>query len=509
MRKMIVSILAAVAIVSCSQDDTPVDSAGSVSFVVNGSGLGAGKISGLTPEKLVVSVEDKNGKTILSNKVLDLTSSDNGYSTQSFPFETGDYRVTKYLVISGETAAYATPRTGAEKAGLIDKPLPFDFTVTGSSPSPVNPRIIGISSQDAPQYFGYSDFGYDLPESPAEAFMNIKVKLEMILRGIYYENIDATFIVRAFDNENAEVWRQQFDYTGPESNDLKIKDGYHHYTIETQKWGKTLTQICTRASLWDGRIVEGTVPVTHVFQSEVEPRKVASYVTSFTKIVNGQTIVEPMNKTEHQFNEDRISTIRTYVWSRDGKLFVDNTRSEFTYSGNLLKKIATTSSINETSYVEDNYTYDADGVVSHIQHKDSGSGVTTDVDLTFLFGGRVVKAVYRNSNGTGFEYEFANQYGNMKNDKTTRGGELCSDGAFTSDKNINPLKHLGYVDYLMRNLSINNRLTESVNYVGCAFPSLVPESYSYVYDEDGYPLRATTNYRGTAATMETEYTYVN
>jgi len=34
-----------------------------------------------------------------------------------------------------------------------------------------------------------------------------------------------------------------------------------------------------------------------------------------------------------------------------------------------------------------------------------------------------------------------------------------------------------------------------VNHVACAFPSLVPESYVYEYDEDGYPTVVTTFYK--------------
>jgi hypothetical protein len=485
-----------------------VDATGSVSFVVSGSGLGAGRTSGLTPEKVVVSVEDKDGKTIIDNKVFDLTSADGGYLTEKVLLDEGEYKVTKYLVISGETAAYATPRSGAEKAGLIDKPLPFDFSVLASTDNTVTPRIIGISSQDRPQNFGYNDFGYSLPTDPVLDWIYVRVKLEMILGGIFYENIDADFTVRGFDEAENVVWIQNFTYTGPETNDLKIKDGFHHYKIEARKWGKVLSITYNRASLYEGRVREGVVPATLVLQAQVDPKKVASYVTSLSKTVNGVTVKEPSSKVVHEYQDGRIHVINNYVWNSTEKRFEDGSHSEFFYEGKSLKKIVSYLAGQAQPYSEDNYTYDDLGYATHIQHKGFGVGVTTEVDLAHLFGDRVVKATYRNSNGTGFEYEFVNQYANMKSDKTTRGSELCSEGTYTADKNINPLKHLGYTDYLLRNYSIGNRLTESVNYVGCAFPALIPESYSYVYDVDGYPLRATTNYRGGTLKGETEYTYV-
>jgi hypothetical protein len=509
MKKLFVSLLAAMAIVGCDQDDTPVDVTGSVSFVVSGSGLGAGKIAGLTPEKVVVSVEDNDGKTIIDNKVFDLTVADGGYATEKVLLDEGEYKVTKYLVISGETAAYATPRSGAEKANLIDKPLPFGFAVVASEENSVTPKIIGISSQDSPQNFGYNDFGYSLPDAdPQFDWMFVRVKLEMRLDGIFYENIDADFTVRGFDETDNAVWVQNFIYTGPETNDLKLKDGLHHYTIEARKWGKVLSQIYTRASLYEGRVREGVVPTTQVFQAEVEPKKVASYVTSLSKTINNVTTMVPANKVEHEYQDGRIHAIKNYTWNTDEKKFVDESHSEFFYEGKSLKKIVAYLAGQSQPYSEDNYTYDELGYATHIQHKGFGIGITTEVDLAHLYGDRVVKATYRNTNGTGFEYEFVNQYGNMKSDKTTRGSELCSEGTYTTDKNINPLKHLGYTDYLLRNYSIGNRLTESVNYVACAFPAAIPESYSYVYDVDGYPVRATTNYRGSSLKAEVDYTYM-
>lgn len=503
MKKIIVSLLAAVAVIGCNQDDTPVSEAGNVSFVVNGSGLGAGRAAGLTPEKVVVSVEDKDGKVIIDNKVFDLASTDQGYATEVLPFTKGEYRVTKYLVISASTAAYATPRIGAEKASLIDKPLPLDFTVESSKDNQVAPVIIGISSQDDPQLFGYNDFGYDLPGS--QEWFSVRVKLELTLGGIYYPNIDAKFIIKGFDSENAIAWYHEYEYTGPEANDFPIKDGFHHYTIEASKWGQSLSRIYTRTALWERRIREGEVPNTQVFQSEVTPRRIASMTTSWSHLDNGQTLMEPSTKTTYEYEDGRIAIIRNSIWSETEHEFIDDSKSVFTYNGDELSKIVNYDAETSATRSQDLYTYDTEGHATHIQHTEGG--IVSEVDLVHLYNDRLVKVSYSFSNGNGFEYEFVNKNGSMISDKTTKGSQLCSEATYTSDKNINPLKHLGYTDWLIRNYSISNRLTESANYVGCAFPSLVAESYNYIYNEDGYPLRATTNYKGTSAKMEVEYTY--
>jgi hypothetical protein len=501
-----IAILALLAIVSCNQDDSPIDPNGSVAFAVNAGGPEAGKNVSLIPEKLVVSVEDINGKTIFDNKVVTLVQTSRGYTTEGFQLASGDYRVTKYLVISGTEATYAAPKSGAQKASLVDRPLPFDFTVVASRESTVTPTLVGISSEDTPQIFGYGDFGYSTPGESQE-WISVRVKLEVIVGDIYYPNVDGAYTVHAFDESNTEVWTEDFDYVGPGANDLRIQNGFDHYTIEAKKWGTTSQQVYSRASLHEVRVSEGEVPVTQVFQIKVQPKRVSSTVSSWTHIANGQTITEPNSKTEYEYTDRRISGIKSYVWAADSKSFVIQTTSEFLFVGNKLQQIVTRDASDPSNHLEDNYTYTAEGNLSHIQHKPTG-GVTVDVDLVYSDGGRSTRAVYKFSNGSSFEYELLTQFGSNRSDKTTRYGELCSTGSYTYDKNVNPLAHMEYTDYLFRNYSISNRITENVDYIGCAFPSLVAESYAYDYDEDGYPLRQETRYKSTSVKSSVEYTYL-
>jgi hypothetical protein len=508
MKKILVMFLAAVAFVGCDQDETPVDTTGSIAFVVSGSGLGAGKIAGFTPERLVVSVEDLDGKTILDNKIFALTPVEQGYSTESFKLGRGQYLVTKYLVLSGQTAAYATPKTGAEKANLISEPLPIEFGVGGNSQVYVAPKLVGISSEDVPGLFGYSDFGFDVPEAPAkEEWMSIRVKLEMILGGIYYPNIDAPVVVKAFDANEAIVWEEAFTYRGPEPNDLKIKTGFSRYSIEFNKWGNTLHQKFIANDLWEGRVREGVVPLTRVFQTEASPKKIKSSVTSWSKNVNGTIVMEPISKVKYEYLDGRIYLITNMTYNKNTGRFIDNSQTEVIYEGNRVKKLEVWLTEESSVYSETNYTYDDQGHATHIQHKTLQTGITTEVDLDYQYTDRVIKAIYRLSNGTGFEYDMVVQHGSQKSDKTIKGAQLCSEATYTYDKGVNPLKHLGYTDYLLRNYSISNRLTEDPRYIGCAFPSLVAESYDHEYDADGYPVKSTTHFRGSSALTQIEYTY--
>ena len=89
-------------------------------------------------------------------------------------------------------------------------------------------------------------------------------------------------------------------------------------------------------------------------------------------------------------------------------------------------------------------------------------------------------------------------------DKTTRGSQLCSDGQYAYDDRINPFKNLGYTDYLLTNVSANNKVSENINHINCSFPSFIPESYTYEYNDLGYPTLITTHYKSGSTVVRSQ-----
>ena len=180
----------------------------------------------------------------------------------------------------------------------------------------------------------------------------------------------------------------------------------------------------------------------------------------------------------------------------------------FFYSRDKVSRINGYQPGEDEPYVEYTYEYLSDGNVSKIMEQNHGSGITSVANFAYSDNGSV-KVSYVLSNGGAFEYEFDYSTGNVLSDKTTRGAQLCSNGQYTYDQNRNPFKELGYIDFLLTNLSTNNKLTENVSYVGCAFPTLVPESFAYEYNDTGYPVSATTFYKsdGTVAKSRKDFFY--
>ncbi|HEY5750375.1 MAG TPA: hypothetical protein VIU12_30125, partial [Chryseolinea sp.] len=105
-----------------------------------------------------------------------------------------------------------------------------------------------------------------------------------------------------------------------------------------------------------------------------------------------------------------------------------------------------------------------------------------------------VNVNYSYSNGRAFSYAFDVSYKNIVSDKTTQ-GQICNTGNYAYDKNINPFRHLGYMDFNFENWPANNKVTEDVHYLACGFPSIIPVSHVCTYDSDGYPLTKITTYK--------------
>jgi len=208
---------------------------------------------------------------------------------------------------------------------------------------------------------------------------------------------------------------------------------------------------------------------------------------------------EPKSRVVYQYDDNRkLEGYTFFGYNPDTGKFDEQRSFSLTYDANKVVKMEGKLVSATTPYVTYSYEYSTDGSLSKITEVNSGTGLSSQAIFSYVTGS-TVKVDFSFSNGTSFEYEYTKEGGNILSDKTTRGQQLCSDGTYTYDQGPNPFQTLGYVDYTLTNISANNKLTENVNYVGCAFPTLVPESYTYTYLENGYPSTVTTHYKSSGS----------
>jgi len=202
---------------------------------------------------------------------------------------------------------------------------------------------------------------------------------------------------------------------------------------------------------------------------------------------------QPQNKTVYDYDfAGRLRRSTFFSFDLDAETMVEQRHFVFSYVGGKVDKIEGFLTNSTSPYIEYAYQYQ-DARVTKITENNYSAGVNSVATFSYP-SANVIRVAYEFSNGGSFDYEMFVEGNNILKDKTTRGAQLCSDGEYTYDKHPNPFNTLGYVDYLLSNVPVNNKLTENVSYVACAFPNLKPETYEYVYNSEGYPTEVTTTY---------------
>jgi hypothetical protein len=238
----------------------------------------------------------------------------------------------------------------------------------------------------------------------------------------------------------------------------------------------------------------------HQDQVDKKATQIDYYVDSFE---NGQGFT-PQTKVVYDYlSSGLVNQYTVYSYNTTTKAMVPQRYFTFAYSGTQVSTVKGFLTDATSPYVAYAYEYLPNGNTSKITETNTASGVNSEASFSYTNDDSVtVSFVY--SNGEGFAYGFNYANGNVRKDRTTKASQVCSEGEYTYDQHLNPFKNLGYIDYGLTTLSANNRLTEKVNYVGCAFPSLIPESYSYEYNAAGYPTTATTTYKSTSASLKSK-----
>jgi hypothetical protein len=320
----------------------------------------------------------------------------------------------------------------------------------------------------------------------------VKIDVKLKVGDILYENADAEITVTGLNNSDEIEWSKNYPYTGGEENVINIPGKYHHYKFSLQKWGHHDEQIFTLLELQEER-ADGPTPTTFVLGGEVQSKKLLA-VTYYYESAPGA--MDAQRKTEYTYDgTGKLNGVQEKFYNSETMAFELDQHRTFEYENNRVKKMSRYWSSDNSLMEETTYQYNGSGYLTAILFKSYQTGITSDVVLTYDLNTGIVIATYSNSNGTGFQYHFTYENKNIATDKVTEGAKICEEGIYTYDKNINPFKHLGYVEYVLTNFSINNRLTESVTYQ-CLLPSLVPVSFEYVYNDNGYPTQSTTNYQG-------------
>jgi hypothetical protein len=112
--------------------------------------------------QMMVSVEDLTGNVIFNDKLIPLYTFGTGLMSENVEIRTGEFRLTKFLVINASGAVvYAAPMAGSPLAYLSKRPLPFNFNIFPNQVTRIAPEVLEVGSL-TPDKFGYAAFGVQI-----------------------------------------------------------------------------------------------------------------------------------------------------------------------------------------------------------------------------------------------------------------------------------------------------------------------------------------------------------
>ncbi len=111
---------------------------------------------------LMVSIEDMEGKPVVTDSLIPLYKFGTGYMSENIELMTGQYKLTKFLVINpaGEVI-FAAPVEGSPLAYLVKDPLPIIFRINTEQTTKVLPEVLFVG-EHTPDEFGYVSFGMQI-----------------------------------------------------------------------------------------------------------------------------------------------------------------------------------------------------------------------------------------------------------------------------------------------------------------------------------------------------------
>jgi hypothetical protein len=163
LKKLSLLFLTVSFLISCSEKEENIPSAsGRIVFNVEAKiseNINGRKASRDDARYVLISLEKENGDIVFDRKEIDLITVGDFFATKSLDLESGNYRVTEFVVVNDDNEAiYITPTSDSEKAKFVSSPLPLDIVVVPDGFVSVPIEALLVEEDDEPSDFGLFEF---------------------------------------------------------------------------------------------------------------------------------------------------------------------------------------------------------------------------------------------------------------------------------------------------------------------------------------------------------------
>lgn len=415
----------------------------------------------------VSSLTDTLNNTVWNDKKIKLNLAGETFLSDTMVLNSGPYILNKMIVYNGvsDLAVYAMPLKNSDEGNTADFNLPKHIEIKQTSDQDIELEVRPVPEYIRPEKFGYSD-----PEFGEDRLISIQIKTDIQIGKFLYKSIPAHVLISGSDDQG-NIWKQDFALEQG-INLLDLPQYYSNYMFNWSKWDLSGQLNFSRDDLHENKLIT---------LNGSKPAKLISSEENYIEIENVYTL---QSRTEYIYNSEE-QLIRRDFYSKlpqyeDLRL---ETTTEYFY--NTEGQLEKTESVLDNYLNENLYTW-MDGKINSI------NAVTSGYQAEFIYYSQkedLIGINYNFTNGQHFQYAFHFEYGN-KIEEIPLGGtnNNSSYGIYEYDDYINPYYLWGITDEYLRYASRNNETKVQYTFNG-GFPVYIPDTYSYLYDGEGYPVQ--------------------
>ena len=443
---------------------------------------------------VITVVNDKN-EEVLKEKLLSLNL-EGSVKTETLQLPVGIYKLTGFRLVYGNTLThFAAPVAGSSKAAMVQKPLAMSFTVAKTGFTEVAVEVLPVQMDERPALFGYPSGAFDNGQSDADPYMKVKIRSVMQIGEVLYDSIPASLILTTWNDK--EEMNTRYVSLAAGINEIPVLKTGVRFRFTVSKWGTNYEMTLDRQNVNEDTVyILGGTKAAKLLKAEV------TY-----KLINGTYV--PQSKNEYLYDAAGKLIHINYFLKRADKSVYIAMQDELEYSGS---NVQTVRRYNEAGVLTGttSFSYNNEGKVTRISQNENGEQ-TTGVVQYFNNTHKEVSIHYTYGSQTYTrDYIMTLNRGNVMKDIAYTSNQTSETGLYEHDLQINPYVHMKWPNLFLSNSSKNNLTKQYKNYQH-NYPDAVPYSFSYTYDNEGYPkelVKSFRSYPSNAHLFNTKTVYV-
>jgi len=145
-------------------------------------------------EAALVTIVNEFGEKVYDKEYLEFYFFGESFVTKSLKLKTGNFKLTEFMLVdTSGNVTWATPLEGSRLAGLVNDPLPIEFSVYEGNTTHLYPEVVRVSGHN-PNDFGYVNFRVNFVDN--------------FCIGVFFESLCSTWYLDSF-------MLMEDDFSGP------------------------------------------------------------------------------------------------------------------------------------------------------------------------------------------------------------------------------------------------------------------------------------------------------